>query len=220
MTNAFPLKYFDASDFRLLFLDIDGVLNSSKTAVVFATYPYSGKAGLEDGHAFDKVNVKLVDKLISFTDTHIVLSSSWRIGLTAVQTQRLLEDIGIDGRRVIGRTRDSKMNDCRGQQIFEFLELLRTDSRQLCSHNLLLSELAGQSLVPKSFAILDDDSDMLPMQEPNFVCVDPRDGLTVSNVEAVGSIITGRDFSLRDLYGPSDLEDHYRLPAKKNAQST
>lgn len=64
---------------RVLFLDLDGVLNSTRTCLAFNGYPM----GLEPAAVaqFDPVAVALVRGLCRVADVSIVLSSSWRISV-------------------------------------------------------------------------------------------------------------------------------------------
>lgn len=59
---------------KILYLDIDGVINSRRTAEAFEGYPWNAKS-LEN---FDKVAIALIQRLCEITDCKIVLSSSWR----------------------------------------------------------------------------------------------------------------------------------------------
>ena len=62
---------------KILFLDIDGVLNSHRTAYAFDGFPHS--FGPECMAKFDHVAIGLVRKVCEETGASIVLSSSWRI---------------------------------------------------------------------------------------------------------------------------------------------
>jgi len=60
---------------RVLFLDIDGVINSARTAVAFGGYPFK-----PDDPRFDQVALALIRKLCQAGEVSICLSSSWRLG--------------------------------------------------------------------------------------------------------------------------------------------
>jgi hypothetical protein len=60
---------------KVLFLDIDGVLNSTKTCVAFGGYPME----LEHIRAFDGAAIKLIQRLCDSAGVQIVLSSAWRL---------------------------------------------------------------------------------------------------------------------------------------------
>lgn len=60
---------------RVLFLDIDGVVNSARTAVAFGGYPFK-----PDDKRFDEVAFALIRRLCQAGEISICLSSSWRHG--------------------------------------------------------------------------------------------------------------------------------------------
>jgi hypothetical protein len=186
------LPHFKDDDFRLMFLDIDDVINSVKTSIAHGRYPWPSTTTVgshtdlndppvSDSHAFDQANIKLLDKVCIQTNTHIVLSSSWRVGLDANQCRDMLESIGFTPEYVIGRTCSGKLNWDRGDEIEYFLGELREGSDALLEQGLIFHELVGKSLVPKSYVIIDDRDDMLESQKNNFVHVAPYNGLTLQD---------------------------------------
>ena len=60
---------------KVLFLDIDGVLNSVRSCIAFDGYPYSNS----NYEKFDDIAVNLIRKLCKTTNTKIILSSTWRL---------------------------------------------------------------------------------------------------------------------------------------------
>lgn len=66
---------------KILFLDIDGVLNSGRTQIAFGGYPHSFRPGCMT--RFDYVAINLVRLLCEETEASIVLSSDWRYDCTA-----------------------------------------------------------------------------------------------------------------------------------------
>jgi hypothetical protein len=60
---------------KILFLDIDGVLNSVRSCIAFDGYPYSNS----NYEKFDDIAVNLIRKLCKTTNTKIILSSTWRL---------------------------------------------------------------------------------------------------------------------------------------------
>ena len=62
---------------KIIFLDIDGVICSIRSAVACGGYPWRVKA--EDMELFDLIAIKLVQKICKDCDAKIVLSSVWRI---------------------------------------------------------------------------------------------------------------------------------------------
>ncbi|WP_036054370.1 HAD domain-containing protein [Burkholderia gladioli] len=62
---------------KILFLDIDGVLNSHRTVYAADGFPHGFEGA--DKHRFDWVAVGLIRKICEQEEVSIVLSSSWRI---------------------------------------------------------------------------------------------------------------------------------------------
>jgi hypothetical protein len=62
---------------KIVFLDIDGVLNSHRTAVAFGGYPFEVDG--KDRAMFDEVALSLIRGIIQTAGASVVLSSSWRI---------------------------------------------------------------------------------------------------------------------------------------------
>ena len=131
---------------NVLFLDIDGVLNSTDW------YIRRQKKDLKEVYAYhdwhydlDPVPLGLLKKLMTdVPDLNIVISSSWRMSHTLEEFKKQLAPlISVDPERFIGMTPTHKFG--RGEEIKEWL---------------------SQHPEVKQFAIIDDDSfdmgDMLP----------------------------------------------------------
>jgi hypothetical protein len=95
---------------KIIFLDIDGVLNSIDSMVAFH--------GCNEKH-LDKVSIGLLKRLCEATDAKIVISSTWRKGRTIADFVGIFSFYGWDNAPIIGRTpvKDSK----RGLEIHECL---------------------------------------------------------------------------------------------------
>lgn len=65
---------------RIIFLDIDGVLNSMSSAVVYRT-----------ASKFSPVSLGIIKELVVSADAYIVISSSWRIGNTLTELRALFQ---------------------------------------------------------------------------------------------------------------------------------
>ena len=131
---------------KVIFLDIDGVLNSHRTAIAFGGMPFDAKA---HRHRFDEVALRLIDGIATTAGANIVLSSSWR-------------------------------NDSNWQQIGPALGLAiidRTPSYLGPRGKEIAAWLAAHPEV-QSYAIVDDDGDMLPEQKPFFVHTNMFEGFT------------------------------------------
>jgi hypothetical protein len=146
---------------KVLFLDIDGVLNSGRTAAATGGYPYcfdeANKA------RFDWIAVGLIRKLCEKEDASIVLSSSWRRGKNAVHECANGLDLPI-----FDKTLD--LPGVRGEEIQDWL-----NRHPEVTH----------------YAIVDDNSDMLESQKEHFVQTSMEDGLSFSDFAALGRILRG-----------------------------
>ena len=148
---------------KVIFLDIDGVLNS-------ALYYRAGKADATDVRKhIDPSAVKNLNYIVEKSGAKIVVISVWRHGRTIEELQSILNNAGFVG-EVIGKTEslnDGKYGDCilRGNEILHWTQ----ENQDLlgCSYSDF-----------KNYVILDDDSDMLYWQRNNFIQVDGYVGLT------------------------------------------
>jgi hypothetical protein len=61
---------------KILFLDIDGVLNCHRTALAFGGYPFCAK---RQRNMFDEAAVTIIRGIVNRAGASIVLSSSWRL---------------------------------------------------------------------------------------------------------------------------------------------
>lgn len=144
---------------RVLFLDIDGVLNSSRTCVGLGGYPHDFSPG---GMALvDTAALGLVRGLCRAGGVAIVLSSSWR-------TTHGFADVaaGLD-LPVVDRT--PSLCGTRGTEIADWL---------------------ARHPGVERYAIVDDNSDMLPAQLPFFVHTDGREGLLWRDFEKLCSLFS------------------------------
>lgn len=158
-----------ARTMKILFLDIDGVLNSTRSSIAdsagYLPYPHIGGApGLpKELKDTDWVAIGMVAKLIKQQNVHIVISSSWRESFTIKQLENMFylpilgaidQDPGI-----------------RGEQI----------QRWLNAHPEVTE-----------YAIVDDNSQFLASQADHFVQTDFDEGLTYANIKALRDILDGR----------------------------
>lgn len=147
---------------RVIFLDIDGVVNS---AASFRYWAYvNGKTGVPECE-WDQWCPVLTNNLrILFAelpeDVKVVLSSTWRLGCKTVEEVKAIFDSrDVDASRVIGCT-PSLSSGIRGHEIQAWL----TDYPEVTE-----------------FRIVDDDSDMAHLM-PHLVKTHWNDGLTLSMV--------------------------------------
>lgn len=143
---------------KVIFLDIDGVLNHEKYYISRCDsdnrpYPLS---------EFDTDAVERLNEITDVTGAKIVISSSWRFDVGIHNT---LKAVGVTG-DIIGITKyitkptdDGYVHVDRGFEIQDFL-----DSNKYITN----------------YVILDDDTDMLHHQLDNFVHTSYVDGLSES----------------------------------------
>lgn len=148
---------------RVLFLDIDGVLNSH--------------AWLEQGHMkshtkmethFDPEACRLLNTVIQRTGCELVLSSSWRIGHDVSWIETVLQKRGCPLAKFRGETpnlilEDNSNDDLRGREIEAWLKA--ADFKD-------------------AFVIVDDSNDMGRLL-PRLVRTSWRTGLTAEAVEDI-----------------------------------
>lgn len=135
---------------KVVFLDIDGVLNCHRTAIAYGGVSWSGEAGIRA--KMDDVAVRLIGGIARQAGAKIVLSSSWRNDSNWLTIGPAL------GMEITERT--PSLSGCRGSEIAHWL----ADHPEV-----------------ESYAIIDDDRDMLPEQMPFFVHTSGFDGFTWAN---------------------------------------
>lgn len=149
---------------KVLFLDIDGVLNSTRTAVAHGGYP--GDFSPPDMAKFDETAIALIRRLCLAADASVVLSSSWRIMFSAHEVANALD------LPIMDKTPSLPGN--RGQEIAHWLD---------------------RHPEVEAYAIVDDDSDMLPEQLPFFVQTTHEDGLRFSDYRKLCNLFGINEFN-------------------------
>ena len=124
------------SQMKIIFLDIDGVLNSRKSLANFKSL-----------WQLSPDNISQLNRIIDATNAKIVISSSWRYckEISSELESYLNNDCGIKG-EIIGRTPVIGFSRRRGCEIATWVE-----------------EWQGETI--ESFVILDDGSDMEPFMD-------------------------------------------------------
>jgi hypothetical protein len=169
-----PIVEFNSSGLvykneKLIFLDIDGVLNSElfyKIRSEDELYKIEGYPLCEiDPSAIEKVN-----KIIRKTGAKVIISSSWRIGRSIEYFQELFNKKGFIG-TISGLTPH-----------LSFKQNTETVPRG-CEIEVYLS--ANYSYNEKAkikYVIIDDDADMMLYQKNNFLLTNEYDGITEAHV--------------------------------------
>lgn len=206
----------DFSKIRLLFLDVDGVLNSRKTVLFAKRWPdvweehevQYKKCYIRNPEAFDKYSIQLINKLCEVTETFIVISSSWRKVYSDFNTVlEMFKEMGIDTRYIIGRTDDINVPHMnRGAQIKRFCEMLQRgpeDRKFLIDKGLLLPSFQTEGTLRIQRYVIVDDMDgeeVFSEQKPYLVKTDDYEGLTLRDTLGLGEILTGNEaFCVKNL---------------------
>jgi hypothetical protein len=171
---------------KLIFLDIDGVLNSESSQMEF------GRHYLNDIPA--KKHVKELDRIVQATGAHIVISSTWRrsvdchvMGMLLYAQGLTLDSCGVvQGSTPILYVEDNphKAEVIRGIEIKYYMDHLNDDiTRPFKTYKKLVTI--------DNYVILDDDSDMLPEQMKHFVQTNSKEGLTPEKADEAIRILNG-----------------------------
>lgn len=129
---------------KIIFLDIDGVLNSTRSCLAYNGFPWPGNVDLDDDvdwHKFDDVAINLMRVLVEDSGAKVVLSSTWRHHTNLKQLSNRF------GFEIIDKT-GSESDNPRGDRIKDWL---------------------ANHLEVTHYVIIDDDTDMLPSQMEHFV---------------------------------------------------
>jgi len=147
---------------KILFLDIDGVLNTDRQQW---HCQMNNIAPVDKfGYAFDSKAVENLATILEETGAEIVISSSWKfLGLQTLQ--KMWKDRNLPG-TILDITPDG---DNKGWEIDEWL-------------------LKHEGQV-NGYAIIDDENDMQPEQQGHFVQTNSQFGITLKDAERVITIL-------------------------------
>lgn len=150
---------------KVLFLDIDGVLNSEQSAHMhhnpsnFATFtapPVKHVFASE----FCPIAVANLHRLLNDDpNLQVVISSSWRLGNTMEEFEAIFKYLGLPVDRLIGMT-PHLFNKQRGEEILQYVN----------ENNVY------------NYVIFDDDNDMDVVRD-RFIHIDYKLGLTLYNIK-------------------------------------
>lgn len=151
---------------KVVFLDIDGVLNTKWW------YTQMDRNTPRDkyGYAFDPKAVANLRKVVDETEAGIVISSSWKcMGLS--QMEDMWDERNLPG-KVVGITPNSVSDELLVDTDIDSMELFHIRGEEikewLTKHGKHVSH----------YVIIDDMDNMLPEQQSHFVQTNPEVGIT------------------------------------------
>ena len=150
---------------KVIFLDIDGVLNSEEFFIM-RHHSAEDKKGWTEKDDIDPYAVKLLNQITEVTNAVIVVSSAWREGRTVDWLSGFLRGVGVRA-KVIGRT--ASFSRERRDEVGYWLK----DEPDV-----------------ESFIILDDEFDWGELSD-RFVKTSWKTGLTQYHVDKAISILNG-----------------------------
>lgn len=157
---------------KILFLDIDGVLNSLN----FLTQTGGRKGFIE------REKIALLNQLKPY-DVEVVISSSWGYNEDTVKT---LKSCGLELSIIGGIEHFHSDWICRGNEIAKWI-IDKFDNYSLFTGKPYLYEnYKGDDY---EYVILDDDEDILMCQKDNFVHTNRDSGLTENDIEKIINIL-------------------------------
>jgi len=128
---------------KLIFLDIDGVLN---TVDDFFETSYYGHEHNKGNEVISRTKLALLDSIIEDTGAKIVISSTWRLHFRNSQIHEMFKARGFKAPRttIIGKTNDCRIGITSGPEYFRSREI---------------SEFLKERDDVESYVILDDISE-------------------------------------------------------------
>jgi len=155
---------------KIIFLDIDGVLNSNDWYVRRQNeYEMDAVENQYPFYEFDPKAINRLNEIIKSTGAKVVVSSTWRLGRSVEELQTILNMVGFIG-EVIDKTAHFSSIDGytvpRGCEIEAWLD---KKGFQRINWSIEKQQMYIDKSPVKNYIILDDDSDMLYNQKEHFV---------------------------------------------------
>lgn len=154
----------------VLFLDIDGVLNSEEHANRYTLEEWEKLTYLE--RHIDSKAVELINYICDKTNAQVIISSTWRYGRSIEQLQEILNQRG-GTFKVIDKTPEYNIR-YRGYEIDAWVSKNRSKDDN------------GDYFEFTNYAILDDDiGDILIKQKDNIFEIDRWTGITKEDADKI-----------------------------------
>lgn len=162
---------------KILFLDIDGVLNTKWW------YSQMDRNTPKDkyGYAFDPKAVANLKRIVEETGADIVISSSWKC-MGHSQMEDMWKERNLPG-KIVGVTPNSVSDNLLTDADIDSMEQFHIRGEEikewLTKHGKHVSH----------YAIIDDMDNMLPEQQSHFVNTNPEVGITEDDAEKTIEIL-------------------------------
>lgn len=166
---------------RVVFLDIDGVLNTERYQTRLRE---EGKSRWDDfGQLFDPEaveNLKMV--LDTFPEALLVINSSWKLE-------------GLDTMKALWKARllPGIIHSCTPGYVPDLMDINLENYENIAmlagKGNEVKQWLEENAAEGCKYVIFDDMPDFLPEQEEHLVCTDPREGITVEDATTAIKIL-------------------------------
>lgn len=188
-----------AKPVKIIFLDIDGVLNSAQSMTMHARHNINGS------RVFCPLAVSNLKRILDDTDARIVISSTWRKYYSTEQLAAIFEqyDIGYGHRFDYNRTLmditpttfshlDRGLEIKRWFKHYEDCENPDMEQGFDCQEAEDDAAIRRDVLKNKRFVIIDDDSDMKPYMD-RLVQTNGRHGLMWMDADKAIEMLGGKD---------------------------
>ena len=162
---------------KVIFLDIDGVLNTGRW------YSKMDRNTPKDkyGYAFDPNAVANLKKIVDETGAEIVISSSWKsFGLS--ELEEMWQDRVLPG-KLIGITPNTVSDEMLLNADLDHMELFSIRGMEIKEW------LSKKGKYVSHYVIIDDMDNMLQEQKSHFVQTNPEVGITEENAVQAISIL-------------------------------
>ena len=163
---------------RIVFLDIDGVLNYTKW---YADDRNPGNLYGREGD-IDPLCAERVMRICNLAGAKVVVSSDWRMNWEG--TRKRLKRMGLDENYVVDKTPEFIWSRPDGD---DFINELKNDVYEYTRGAEIDEWLKRNSA--ERYVIVDDRTDFTEEQKRSFVHVNPYEGLTDKDVELAIKIL-------------------------------
>ena len=156
---------------KVIFLDIDGVLNTKWWYTQMERNTPKDKYG----YTFDPKAVANLKRIVEETGADLVVSSSWKcMGLS--QIEEMWRDRSLPG-KIIGITPNSVSDEMLLNADIDSIELFHIRGEEIKEW------MARHGKQVSNYAIIDDMNNMLTEQQSHFVQTDPEVGITKEDAD-------------------------------------